>query len=49
MALKRGINIDCLYFDSPPHTSLEAKNKVIKLASILNEYSGNIIYSRKLK
>ena len=42
MALKRGINVDCLYFDSPPHTSLEAKNKVIKLASILNEYSGNI-------
>ena len=42
LALKRGIDIDCLYFDSPPHTSLEAKNKVIKLASILNEYSGNI-------
>lgn len=42
LALKRGIAIDCLYFDSPPHTSLEAKNKVIKLAGILNEYSGNI-------
>ena len=42
LALKRGIDIDCLYFDSPPHTSLEAKNKVIKLASILNEYSGNV-------
>jgi len=42
MALKRGINVDCLYFDSPPHTSIEAKNKVIKLASILNEYSGNV-------
>lgn len=42
LALKRGIDIDCLYFDSPPHTSIEAKNKVIKLASILNEYSGNI-------
>ena len=42
MALKRGVDIDCLYFDSPPHTSIEAKNKVIKLASILNEYSGNI-------
>ena len=42
LALKRGIDIDCLYFDSPPHTSLEAKNKVIKLASILNEYSCNI-------
>ena len=42
LALKRGIDIDCLYFDSPPHTSLEAKNKVLKLASILNQYSGNI-------
>lgn len=42
LALKRGVDIDCLYFDSPPHTSLEAKNKVIKLAGILNEYSGNI-------
>ncbi len=42
LALKRGIDIDCLYFDSPPHTSIEAKNKVIKLANILNQYSGNI-------
>lgn len=42
LALKRGIDIDCLYFASPPHTSVEAKNKVIKLANILNEYSGNI-------
>ena len=42
LALKRGVDIDCLYFESPPHTSLEAKNKVIKLASIINEYSGNV-------
>ena len=42
LGLKRGISLDCLYFDSPPHTSIEAKNKVIKLANILNEYSGNI-------
>lgn len=42
LALKRGVNIECLYFESPPHTSLNAKNKVLKLASILNEYSGNI-------
>lgn len=42
MALKRGIDIDCLYFESPPHTSLQAKEKVIKLASILNEYSGSV-------
>ena len=42
LALKRGIDIDCMYFESPPHTSLEAKNKVLKLASIINSYSGNI-------
>lgn len=42
LALKRGVQIECIYFDSPPHTSLEAKNKVLKLASILNEYSGHI-------
>lgn len=42
LALKRGIDLECLYFESPPHTSIEAKNKVIKLASIINSYSGNI-------
>ena len=42
LALKRGVQIECIYFDSPPHTSIEAKNKVLTLASILNEYSGHI-------
>lgn len=42
LTMKRGVNIECLYFESPPHTSLEAKNKVLKLASILNEYSGHV-------
>lgn len=42
LALKRGVDLECLYFESPPHTSLEAKNKVISLANIINEYSGNI-------
>ncbi len=42
LALKRGVDIDCLYFESPPHTSVEAKNKVIELARILNEYSFHI-------
>jgi len=42
LALKRGVDLECLYFESPPHTSIEAKNKVVKLASIINEYSGNI-------
>lgn len=42
LALKRGVDLECLYFESPPHTSLEAKNKVIELANIINQYSGNI-------
>ena len=42
LSLKRGVDLECLYFESPPHTSLEAKNKVIKLASIINKYSGNL-------
>ena len=42
LAMKRGVNIECLYFESPPHTSIEAKNKVKTLASIINEYSGKV-------
>ena len=42
LSLKRGVDLECLYFESPPHTSIEAKNKVIELASIINTYSGNI-------
>ncbi|MBR3229598.1 MAG: tRNA 4-thiouridine(8) synthase ThiI [Bacilli bacterium] len=42
LAMKRGVNIEAIYFDSPPHTSVEAKNKVKKLSEILNEYSGKV-------
>ena len=42
LTLKRGVDVECLYFESPPHTSVEAKNKVLKLAEILNNYSGHI-------
>lgn len=42
LSLKRGVDIDCLYFESPPHTSENAKNKVLDLARILNTFSGNI-------
>lgn len=42
LALKRGVDIECLYFESLPHTSIEARNKVIELANIVNQYSGNI-------
>lgn len=42
LASKRGIDIDCIYYESPPHTSNEAKNKVIDLAKILSNYGSNI-------
>lgn len=42
LAMKRGIKIECLYFESPPHTSLQAKNKVRKLVQILTKYQSEI-------
>ena len=42
LALKRGVRIEGLYFESPPHTSEAAKNKVIKLAQELSKYSGHV-------
>ena len=42
LSLKRGISIECLYFESPPHTSLEAKNKVLELVRILCKYTNKI-------
>ena len=40
LALKRGVRIEGVYFESPPHTSDAAKNKVKDLARILTNYSG---------
>lgn len=42
LALKRGVRIEALYFESPPHTSEAAKNKVISLARELSKYSGYV-------
>ena len=42
MAIKRGVKIEALYFESPPHTSIEAKNKVINLAKKLSLYNNDI-------
>ena len=42
MAMKRGIKLECIYFESPPHTSPAAKEKVKKLVSILNTYQSSI-------
>ena len=42
MAMKRGISIECVYFESPPHTSVAAKNKVKSLVEKLNVYQPTI-------
>lgn len=42
LAMKRGIKIECVYFESPPHTSEMAKNKVKKLVEHLTDYEPKI-------
>ena len=42
MMAKRGLNVECVYFNSPPYTSERAKQKVVDLASIIAEYTGGI-------
>ncbi len=42
LAMKRGIKIECVYFESPPHTSAMAKNKVKDLIKKLTKYEPNI-------
>lgn len=42
LACKRGVKIEAIYFDSPPHTSPMALKKVKDLAKILSRYNGDI-------
>ncbi len=42
LAMKRGVRIEGVYFESPPHTSEAAKEKVKTLTQILSKYSGYI-------
>ena len=42
MAMKRGVKLEAIYFESPPHTSAMAKEKVISLGRILSDYGTNI-------
>ena len=42
LAMKRGIKLECVYFESPPHTSVMAKNKVKTLVEKLTKYDANI-------
>lgn len=42
LAMKRGVHIEAVYFEAIPHTSLEARNKVISLCKKLSMYTDNI-------
>ena len=42
LAMKRGVKIDAVYFEAIPHTSLEAREKVITLCKKLSLYSNSI-------
>lgn len=42
LALKRGIKIDCVYFEAMPHTSIKAREKVESLAKELLKYTTDI-------
>ena len=42
LALKRGMILDAVYFEAMPHTSIEARNKVITLCKKLSCYTDHI-------
>lgn len=42
MVSKRGVNLEAVYFDAPPHTSPQAKQKVVDLAKLVARYSGAV-------
>ena len=42
LALKRGMTLDAVYFEAMPHTSIEARNKVISLSKKLVKYTDHI-------
>lgn len=42
LAMKRGLKIDAVYFEALPHTSLDARNKVVNLTKKLSKYTNFI-------
>lgn len=42
LTMKRGVKLEAIYFESPPHTSMEAKKKVEELARKLSLYNQEI-------
>lgn len=42
LSLKRGLKLDCIYFEAAPHTSINAREKVIQLVAKLKKYDPQI-------
>lgn len=42
LTMKRGVKIEAVYFESPPHTGEQAKNKVEASARILSTYNNDL-------
>lgn len=42
LAMKRGVHVEALYFEAIPHTSINARNKVIDLCKKLSIYTSSI-------
>lgn len=42
LTMKRGVEIECIHYASPPYTSLQAQQKVETLARMLSQYQGRI-------
>jgi thiamine biosynthesis protein ThiI len=42
MLSRRGVELEAVYFDSPPHTSERAKRKVVQLCEVLSKYCGPV-------
>lgn len=39
LALKRGVDIECIHYASPPYTNEQAKEKVLDLVDVLRQYT----------
>ena len=43
LMMKRGIDIECIHYASPPYTSLNAQEKVMELARLVSGYQGELL------
>lgn len=43
LTLKRGVDIECIHYASPPYTNELAREKVLDLANVLRQYNGGRI------